>query len=231
MSETLSHKLRSDAQDNRERILEAARELYAEQGVDVTMRQVARHAGVGPATLYRRFPARQVLLEAVFADEARACVGIVDDGCADPDPWRGFCSVIEGIMVLNVGNQGFVDAFLADRGRDADAFIEHRRTVVARLRVLARRATAAGRLRPDFVVDDLLLVLLAGRGLAVTPATRTVAAARRFAALAIESFRASADNGTLPPRARVAAALQREHVAAPGATELLPMSPLPSGRR
>lgn len=231
MSETLSHKLRSDAQDNRERILDAARELYAEQGIDVTMRQVARRAGVGPATLYRRFPARQVLLEAVFADEARACVAIVDDGCADPDPWRGFCSVIEGIMVLNIGNQGFVDAFLADRGRDADAFIEHRRTVVARLRVLARRATAAGRLRPDFVVDDLLLVLLAGRGLAVTPATRTAAAARRFAALAIESFRASAENGPLPPPARVAAALQREHVAAPGATELLPMSPLPPGRR
>ncbi|TQL69735.1 TetR family transcriptional regulator [Nocardioides albertanoniae] len=199
MTETLPHDLRSDARNNRDRILEAARSLYAEHGLEVTMREVARRAGVGPATLYRRFPARQVLLEAVFADELRACGGIVEDGCADPDPWRGFTSVIERISVLNVGNQGFVDAFMSEQPR-SESFAEHRRELLAKLAELAQRAQAAGRLRGDFVIDDLVLVLLAGRGLAATPSARSVAAARRFAALAIDAFRASETHRPLPGR-------------------------------
>ncbi|MCP2267471.1 TetR/AcrR family transcriptional regulator [Promicromonospora thailandica] len=218
MTETLPQKLRSDAQDNRDRIVEAARELFAERGLEVTMRQVARRAGVGPATLYRRFPARQVLLEAVFADEARACRAIVEDGCADPDPWRGFCSVIEGVTVLNVGNQGFVDAFLAGGVAGGDYFVRHRAALITQMAGLVRRAQAAGKLRADFVIDDLLLVLLAGRGLAATPAARGIAAARRFAALAVEAFRASGDNGPLPARASVAAALLGEGAPAPMST-------------
>lgn len=197
MTDLLPHKLRSDAQDNRDRILEAGRELFAEHGLDVTMRQVARRAGVGPATLYRRFPARQVLLEAIFADELRACHRIVDEGCSDPDPWRGFSSVIERISVLNVGNQGFVDAFMSENPK-SDSFAAHRVSLLRMLAGLARRAQAAGGLRSDFVLDDLVLVLLAGRGLASTPSTRTVAAARRFAALAVEAFRASDTNTPLP---------------------------------
>ncbi|GAB4086022.1 TetR/AcrR family transcriptional regulator [Myceligenerans cantabricum] len=196
MTDALHH-LRSDARDNRDRILEAGRELFAEHGLEVTMRQVARRAGVGPATLYRRFPARQALLDAVFADELRACRRIVEEGCADPDPWRGFRSVVERISVLNVGNQGFVDAFMSENPK-SDSFAAHRAALLAMLADLARRAQAAGGLRSDFVLDDLVLVLLAGRGLAATPSTRTVGAARRFAALAVEAFRASGTNGPLP---------------------------------
>ncbi|MFI6424292.1 TetR/AcrR family transcriptional regulator [Promicromonospora sp. NPDC050880] len=208
MAETVPHKLRSDAQDNRDRILAAARSLYAEHGLEVTMRQVARRAGVGPATLYRRFPARQVLLEAVFADELRACRSIVAEGSADPDPWRGLTSVVERISVLNVGNQGFVDAFMGEYPR-ADAFTEHRTEMLTMLGGLARRAQASGQLRADFVLDDLVLVLLAGRGLAATPSARTVVAARRFAALAVEAFRASGANEPLPRPASLAGHLAR----------------------
>lgn len=210
MSETLPHKLRSDARDNRDRILAAARSLYAERGLEVTMRDVARRAGVGPATLYRRFPARQALLDAVFADELRACERIVDDGCADPDPWRGFTSVIERISVLNVGNQGFVDAFMAEK--PLDSFTEHRTAALAKLADLSRRAKADGRLRRDFVIDDLVLVLLAGRGLAASPAARSVPAARRFAALAIDAFRFSEANDPLPNGAVVPSYLASRRV-------------------
>ncbi|MBE1878352.1 TetR/AcrR family transcriptional regulator [Myceligenerans pegani] len=207
MAEPLPH-LRSDARGNRDRILEAGRELFAERGLDVTMREVARRAGVGPATLYRRFPARQMLLDAVFADELRACRGIVEEGCADPDPWRGFCSVVERISVLNVGNQGFVDAFMAENP-GSDSFTEHRAAMLSMLARLARRAQDAGRLRADFVLDDLVIVLLAGRGLAASRSARGVAVARRFAALAIEAFRASDTNRPLPRGAAVAAHLMR----------------------
>jgi AcrR family transcriptional regulator len=189
--------LRADAQDNRARILGAARALFAEQGIGVTMRAVARRAGVGPATLYRRFPTKQMLLDDVFADELRSCRGIVDDGCADPDPWRGFCSVIERISVLNSGNQGFVDAFMS-ANPDIDMFAAHRAELLGMLAELARRAQESGGLRRDFVIDDLVLVLLAGRGLSSMPRSGREAAARRFAALAIDAFRESDVNGGLP---------------------------------
>jgi AcrR family transcriptional regulator len=198
--------LRTDAQDNRDRILDTARALFADQGIDVTMRDIARRAEVGPATLYRRFPTKQLLIDEAFADELRTCRAIVAAGCANPDPWTGFCSVIEEITVLNVRNQGFVNAFLA-AVPDIDSFAAHRAEVLRMLAKLARRAQASGQLRRDFVIDDLLLVLLAGRGLAATSPVGREKAARRFAALAIEAFRASAANQVLPRAPRLTAAV------------------------
>jgi AcrR family transcriptional regulator len=206
MAGEVTHNLRADARANRDRIRDAARALFAERGLDVPMREVARRAGVGPATLYRRFPTRQALVDDVFADELRTCRRIVADGCADPDPWRGFASVVDGLTVLNARNQGFVDAFLAAH-RDAPVFAEHRAALLRELRTLASRAQRAGQLRRDVTVDDLVLVLLAGRGLSATsPAART-AAAHRFAALTLDAFRASPTNSPLPRRAPLAAAV------------------------
>lgn len=188
MTERLTHLLRSDAKDNRERVLEAARALFSEHGLDVPMREVARHAEVGPATLYRRFPTKQALIDEAFADELKSCRLIVEDGCADPDPWRGFCSVIERLLVLNVRNQGFVNAFLS-ASPEAVMFSQHRDALLRLLAELAERALRGGRLRHDFVIGDLVLVLLAGRGLSSTLTATREAAARRFAALAIDGFR------------------------------------------
>ncbi|WP_172892182.1 TetR/AcrR family transcriptional regulator [Jatrophihabitans sp. GAS493] len=202
MTDLLPHILRTDAQDNRDRILAAARELFSAEGIDVTMRAVARRAEVGPATLYRRFPTKQSLVEEALAGELRTCQSIVEDGCADPDPWRGFCSIIERITALNVRNQGFVDAFMS-ANPGVDAFTAHRIHLLGLLRRLAGRAQKAGDLRSDFVIDDLVLVLLAGRGLSATPLPRRAAAARRFAALAIDAFRASDTNTALPRPASV----------------------------
>lgn len=196
MAERLTHLLRSDAKDNRERVLEAARSLFSERGLEVPMREIARHAEVGPATLYRRFPTKQALIDEAFADELKSCRRIVEDGCADPDPWRGFCSVIERLSVLNIRNQGFVDAFMS-ANPEAVMFSQHRAALLPLLAELAERAQLDGQLRHDFMIDDLVLVLLAGRGLSSTlPVTRE-AAARRFAALAIDAFREANTNSTL----------------------------------
>lgn len=208
MPDRLPHKLRADAQENRDRVLAAARELFAKRGLDVTMRAIARAAGVGPATLYRRFPTRRALLDAAFADELHACAGIVDAGCADPDPWHGLCSVIEGLIVLNAQNQGFVDAFLS-AGPEIDTVVAHRAALLPRLVDLTARARDAGSLRSDVGIDDVVLVLLAGRGLsAVSPDDRT-AAARRLSALAIDGLRVSGANGPLPRATRLATRLVR----------------------
>ncbi|WP_046086357.1 TetR/AcrR family transcriptional regulator [Streptomyces antioxidans] len=106
MTDRLSHPLRSDTSDNRERILDGARALFATEGLTVPVREIARHAGVGPATLYRRFPTEQTLATEALTDEMRACRAIVDEERAAPDPRRGFCLVIEKTCELHARSRG-----------------------------------------------------------------------------------------------------------------------------
>ena len=186
----LPHNLRSDALDNRERILGAARAVFAAEGLNVPMREIARRAGVGPATLYRHFPTKQMLATEAFTDQLCACRVIIDEGLADPDPWHGFCLVIEKVCELHARNRGFAAAFRS-AFPDAMDFTAGREYAVNSVAELASRARDAGHLRPDFVLDDLILMIMANDGIhATSPATR-VAASRRFAALAIQAFQAS----------------------------------------
>ncbi|WP_197686268.1 TetR/AcrR family transcriptional regulator [Actinoplanes derwentensis] len=173
--------LRSDARDNRERILAAARELFAAEGLDVPMREIARRADVGPATLYRRFPTKESLVTEAFEEQNQACSQAVDRALADPDPGRGFRGLIEQIFELHARDRGFTAAFLAayPQAIDRAAAMEHGYRGVA---VLAARAKAAGELRPDFTVEDFVLVMRANSGLRPDES-------RRFAALAIQGFR------------------------------------------
>ncbi|GAA4607436.1 TetR/AcrR family transcriptional regulator [Actinoallomurus liliacearum] len=198
MTGRLPHSLRSDALDNRERVLDAARALFAADGLDVPMREIARRAGVGPATLYRRFPTKRLLVTEVFTDEMRACHAIVDQGRAHSDPWRGFCLVIEKLCELHARNRGFTDAFMATfpDAVDLAAGREHALNSIAEL---ARRAKDTGRLRPDFVLDDLILMLMANRGIHATSMAAQITASRRFAALMIRAFQAPGDQA--PPTA------------------------------
>jgi AcrR family transcriptional regulator len=206
MSDPLPHILRVDAEENRELLLEAARSLFSERGLDVPMREVARHAGVGPATLYRRFPTKQDLVVAAFDDELRECGSIVAEACADPDPWKGICAFLLRIGELNARNQGFTDAFMSTFP-DAIDFTAHRAGILRSLADLCRRARDAGALRSDVVLDDLVLVLMAGRGLSGATLDARLAAARRFSSLAIEAFRRGGASDQLPPPARVVASM------------------------
>ena len=203
MTVRLPHTLRSDARDNRELILATARAVFAAEGLNVPMREIARRAGVGPATLYRRFPTKEVLVTAAFTDEMRACHDIVGEGLADPDPWHGFCLVIERICELHARNRGFTAAFMSAYPRAMD-FAADREYALRSLAGLARRAMDAGRLRPDFVLDDLILVLMANSGIRAASPAAAVAASRRYAALAIQAFQASPQASALPPAARLA---------------------------
>ncbi|MEW2623189.1 helix-turn-helix domain-containing protein [Streptomyces sp. NPDC048106] len=205
MTDRLPHALRSDALDNRERILDAARALFSADGLDVPMREVARRAGVGPATLYRHFPTKQTLVAEAFADQLHACRAIVDEGCADPDPWRGLCLVIEKICELHARDRGFTEAFLAAYPgvRDVAAGREYTVKAVAEL---ARRAKEAGRLRSDFVLDDLILVLMANKGIHAASTAAQVQASRRFSGLVVQALETCPRHAPLPPAARLASA-------------------------
>ncbi len=156
----LPHNLRSDTLDNRERILDAARAAFAVEGLNVSMREIARRTGVGPATLYRHFPTKQLLATEAFTDQLCACRVIIDEGLVDPDPWHGFCLVIEKVCELHACNRGFAAAFTSayPNAMDVTAGREYALNSVAEL---AHHAKEAGHLRPDFVLDDLILMIMA----------------------------------------------------------------------
>jgi AcrR family transcriptional regulator len=196
--------MRADARRNRDRILEAARDLFADRGLDVPIAAIARRAGVGVATLYRRFPARESLITEVFADQMSACAGVIDEALADPDPWRGFASVIEKVCAMQATDRGFTAAFLTAFPGALD-FERERVRAERGFAALAQRAKDAGRLRRDFARTDLTLVLMANNGITADSPQAALAASRRLVALLLQSFRA-APAGTpepLPPPAPV----------------------------
>ncbi|RII11719.1 Transcriptional regulator, TetR family [Streptomyces sp. YIM 130001] len=196
--------LRADARHNRQRLLDAARELFAERGLEVPMAAVARRAGVGMATLYRRFPTRAALVTEVFTDQLSDCTSVVDDALADPDPWRGFRSVVEKICAMHIADQGFTMAFLTEFP-DAFDFTREQERAERGLIALAQRAQQAGALRTDFHPTDLVLVLMANKGIAAPSQPAKEAASRRLVALLLRSFAASPDDADapLPPPAPV----------------------------
>ncbi|WP_199881658.1 TetR/AcrR family transcriptional regulator [Streptomyces sp. CB03911] len=205
MTDQLPRTMRSDARDNRARILDAARAVFGEQGLSAPMREVARHGGIGPATLYRHFPTKQALVVETFAEQRRACQAAVRDALADADPWHGFKSLIERICELHAHSRGFADAFMTAFPEAMDFAADREQTLRA-VGELARRAQKAGQLRPDFAIDDLVLMLMAHRGLQDAPRAARITSSRRFAAYVIEAFSAAppaAAPSPLPPAPRL----------------------------
>ena len=81
--------------ENRARLLAAAREVFIERGLNVTLDEIAPRAGVGVATMYRNFPSRPELIDAVHRDRAEQLDGIVDEALAQEDSWDGLVSYLE----------------------------------------------------------------------------------------------------------------------------------------
>ncbi|MEU8192201.1 helix-turn-helix domain-containing protein [Microbispora amethystogenes] len=190
--------LRADARRNRGRILVAARAVFAEHGIDAPMATVARRAGVGVATLYRRFPTRDALVRAAFAQQMETCARALTEALADPDPWRGFQRLVETVCELQREEQGFPAAFMAAFPDSMAEHMQARERTERDLMTLVRRAQAAGALRADFHPSDLVVAVLSHCGL-VTALPHDSAASRRLVAYLLQSFRAEAAHEALPP--------------------------------
>ncbi|GGV21496.1 TetR family transcriptional regulator [Actinomadura cremea] len=197
----VSQKLRSDASDNRARIIAAARVAFATEGFDVPVREIARRAQVSAATVYRRFPTKEALFAEAFSEQLAVCSAIVEEGLAAADPWRGFCLVIEKLMEAHALDRGF-HAFVSQLPRAVD-FTADRDRALRLLLELIRRAKEAGGLRADFVLEDIVLAMMANDGIRAESPRMRAAASRRFAALMIQSFRASPVPAPLPPAVRL----------------------------
>ena len=98
--------LRRDAERNRQKILSAAAEVIAERGLDATLDDVARQAGVGVGTVYRRFPGKEALAEALFDERLGTLAAIAEHALADPDPWAGLVRYLEQAAELLTADLG-----------------------------------------------------------------------------------------------------------------------------
>ena len=102
--------LRRDAARNRERIVLAAQQVFCERGLSAPIEDIADRAGVGIATLYRRFPTRPDLIAAAFEPKMAAYADAVTEALADPIPWHGFCRYVEQICAMQAEDHGFTHA-------------------------------------------------------------------------------------------------------------------------
>jgi AcrR family transcriptional regulator len=160
--------LRRDARRNRERLLASARVLLARDGVDASVEEITRHAGVGMGTLYRHFPTKAELIDAVLEESFAELVRVAEDAADAADAWVGFTSFLEQALALHAANRGLKDVLAtSERGRKrAEAM---RARVRPLLRQMVDRAQAQGALRPDFTAEDVPLVFwTAGRVIEVT---------------------------------------------------------------
>src|SRR3954463_12994607 len=98
--------LRRDAERNRQRILEVARDAFAEEGLSVTLDEIARRAGVGVGTVYRRFPDKEQLIDALFEDQIAQFVALPDGCLCDVDPWDGLVRFLEQACHVHSRDRG-----------------------------------------------------------------------------------------------------------------------------
>lgn len=190
--------LRRDAERNRQRILQAAREVFATRGLSASLDDIARHAEVGVGTVYRRFPDKQLLIDALFEDRIAEVVGAFERGLAHPDPWEGLVTTLETLLEWQAQDMGLGDLLLVG-GAACSGIEEVRRRIAPLGEQLLARAQADGSVRPDAVASDLpLLQMTLG---SLVDATRDVEPElwRRFLALVLDGLRTTREGPTPLP--------------------------------
>jgi AcrR family transcriptional regulator len=202
--------LRADAERNRRALLLAARMVMAEQGLDAPLDEIARRAGVGNATLYRRFPTRIDLIVAVFAERMAEHLLAVEEALGEPDSWQAFRHYITAAAALQVRDRGIADLVTLQVSSAPE--IERLRVRAFRgVETLIHRAKAAGTLRPDCTAEDVLILLQSNAGLIERSSRTARSASDRLVHLLLDGLRAdAATSGPPPPSPRRTRADMRE---------------------
>jgi AcrR family transcriptional regulator len=157
--DALQRPLRKDAEQNRQRILEAARELFAKRGLSVTLNDIAHHAGVGVGTVYRRYPDKELLIDSLFQEHLDAWAQLFAEGLDDPDPWHAIVDVHERALELWARNRGLREILLGSP-RASERARQQRIQLHPLAAKLIDRARAAGQVRPDATTQDFGVLLV-----------------------------------------------------------------------
>jgi AcrR family transcriptional regulator len=190
--------LRADAERNRQRILAAAAELFTERGLEPSLDDVARHAGVGVGTVYRRFPDKASLADALFDERIDALVALAEQAQAEPDAWAALVSFLERSAEMLVSNRGLRQILMfAAEGHDRGICARDRMRPA--IESLIERAQADGQVRADLRPTDVPMIefMVAAAAEYAWQVRPTVW--RRYLALILDALRpASASGRPLP---------------------------------
>jgi AcrR family transcriptional regulator len=159
-STAAARKPRADAVRNRERVLESAKVIFSAGGADASLEAVARHAGVGIGTLYRHFPTREALFEAVYRREVEQLSELADDLAGEPEPVEALRRWLRSNVEFVATKKGMVAALaLAAHGMsELQAFSSARLTKA--VGSLLDRASASGEIRADISPADVFRALI-----------------------------------------------------------------------
>jgi AcrR family transcriptional regulator len=190
--------LRRDAERNRQRILAAAAEVFTERGLEASLDDVARHAGVGVGTVYRRFPDKASLADALFDERVDALAEMAERAQAQPDAWAALVWFLENSAEMLASDRGLRQLLMfAAQGHDRVTYARDRmRPAVDRL---VRRAQADGLVRADLAATDIPIIeFMVG---AVAEYARQVRPAvwRRYLALMLDALRPARASGSPLP--------------------------------
>jgi AcrR family transcriptional regulator len=186
--------LRADARRNREKVLAAARAVFADQGVDAQMDDVARRADVGVGTVYRHFPTKDALLAALSDELFDVIAAHAREMLALDDPWDAFLQTMWFAAEKTAGDRAFSEILGAAKGLPRTC--PGQQDLVATTDELMHRCIAAGRMRPDAMIDDIPL-LMCGIGSASAMTHPRPDAWRRHLQIVLDGLRAEAASAPL----------------------------------
>lgn len=175
---------RADALRNYEKLLAAAREAFTEADRSASLEDIARRAGVGIGTLYRHFPARADLVEAVYVNEVEAMARSADES-ARLEPWDALTAWLQRFVGYIATKQALADELFTVAERDAAVFAGCRATLHGAGEPLLRRAQEAGIVRPDVTIDEVVRMV---GGIAKIP-TDDPADVQRLLTVALDGLR------------------------------------------
>ena len=160
----MATRLRADAERNRTALLSAAREIFGEHGLDASLDEIARRAGVGNATLYRRFPSRRDLIAEVFASKMSEYVDLADQALTEPDPWAAFVGYLTHICEMQASDRGLSELLVTTSFDDDERLAQLRANAQRGAMDVIERAQRAGVLRADFTRQDIRLLMMGNAG-------------------------------------------------------------------
>jgi AcrR family transcriptional regulator len=205
MSVAGNRRLRKDAAENRDRLLTAAAELFAERGLAVTLNDIAHHAGVGVGTAYRRFGNKEEVIDALFEQQMSAVADVAQEALDDPDAWNGLLTFLERALHMRHGDRGLNE--IMNNPVLGEARVQEVRDRIAPIITkLVAKAKEQGVVRPDFDQTDLIFMQL---GLsAIIDSTRDIAPElyRRYLTMFLDGIRTDRAGFTPLPASALSAA-------------------------
>jgi AcrR family transcriptional regulator len=202
--ENLGRPLRADAERNRRRILAAAAEVFAKRGLDAGLDEIARHAGVGTGTVYRRFPDKAMLIDALFESRIDNLLEVADTALSTPDAWDGLVYFLETSIAMQQADRGLKEMLFGERcatraNASGSRFATKLDSLLPVIAEIVDRAKASGQLRLDVSVTDLAVIQFMLHGVGVFAAAAEPQLWRRQLAIVLDGLRAERDGVTPLP--------------------------------